>query len=58
MASISDLIQRAQASSERMSVKNPNRELLRELCVGLVAQAQRIAMLEQERAEKPRIVLP
>jgi orotidine-5'-phosphate decarboxylase len=58
MASIVDLVQRAEAASARMSVKNPNRGLLRDLCVGLVAQAQRIAMLEAQSQDRPLIVTP
>lgn len=55
---LSDLLARAEAASSRMGRKNPHRELLHDLCVTMVALAQRVAMLEQEKAEKPRIVLP
>ena len=55
---LQQIITRAQLASERMSAKNPNRELLREMAVALVSLARLNADLMQQIAEKPRIVLP
>ena len=51
-------IGRAQQASERMSVRNPTRQLLREMAVALVAQARLVADLSERVEDKPRIVLP
>lgn len=55
---LSDLIARAQLASERMSVQNANRALLKDMAIALVAQARLIADLAEQQADKPRIVLP
>jgi len=55
---LEDLIGRAQQASERMSVRNPTRQLLREMAVALVAQARLVADLSERVEDKPRIVLP
>ena len=55
---LQQIITRAQLASERMSAKNPNRELLREMAVALVSLARLNADLLQQIAEKPRIVVP
>lgn len=58
MLSLPELIQTAQAHSERMSVKNPNRVLLKEMAVAIVSLAKLNADLQQQAEEKPRIVIP
>ena len=59
---LEDLIARASLASQRMSIKNPHRALLKDMAIGLVAQAQLIADLQGElkklRREESRIVLP
>ena len=55
---LQQLVDRARLASERMSSKNPNRALLREMAIGLVALATKVAELESEKAEKPRIIIP
>lgn len=57
-ATLPELIDRARQASERMSVKNTHRDLLKEMAVALVAQARLIADLQQQLADKPRIVVP
>jgi hypothetical protein len=52
-----ELIDRARQASERMSAKNPNRTLLKEMAVALVAQARLIADLQEQVSDR-RIVLP
>lgn len=52
------LITEAQAAYERMSVKNPHRQLLVRLASAVVGLAGYVAQLEQAQAEKPRIILP
>ena len=51
-----DLIDRAQRASERMSVQNPNRTLLKDMAIALVAQARLIADLAPK--DEPRIIVP
>lgn len=58
MTELEALIGRAQLASERMSAKNPHRALLKDMAIALVASARLIADLQQQIAEKPRIVLP
>ena len=41
-----------------MSATNPNRGLLKEMAVALVAQARLLADVTQQIAETPRIVRP
>lgn len=53
-----ELIERAKWASEKMSVRNPNRTLLKEMAVALVALAQMNADLTQQIADKPRILVP
>ena len=55
---LEDLITRARLQSERMSGKNPTRQLLREMAVALVAQAHLVADLSKRVADTPRIILP
>lgn len=55
---LQDLIDRASLSSERMSASNPNRRLLAEMAVALVAQARMVADMSQQLADKPRIIVP
>ena len=55
---LADLIDRARLASERMSATNPNRGLLKEMAVALVAQARLLADVTQQIAETPRIVRP
>lgn len=57
-ATLIDLIQRAEASTARMGVQNPNRALLKEMSLAIVAMGQRIAQLQEKVADKPLIVLP
>lgn len=57
MSPLQDIIERARQASERMSVSNPNRTLLKEMAVALVAQARMIADL-QPKVEPSRIILP
>lgn len=54
---LTQLIRQAEAASQRMSVRNPNRQLLSRLCFMSIALATRVAELEQAAEEKPRIVL-
>lgn len=55
---VQELIGRCQQASERMSVRNPNRALLQEMAVALVALTKMNVALHQQLADKPRIVLP
>ena len=55
---LQQLIQQAHYASERMSAKNPTRELLRRFAIVTVGLAKRVVELEAEKANKPRIVLP
>lgn len=58
VAVLTELIQRAEAVTERMSQANPARKLIGDLSVALVAHAHRVQTLEQQLANKPRIILP
>lgn len=55
---LSELIQRAEQASDGMGKSNHTKKLLADMSVALVAQATRIQELEQQLADKPRIVLP
>jgi hypothetical protein len=55
---LAQLIEHARLASERMSAKNPNRDLLRRFAIVTVGLAKRVVELEQQLADKPRIVLP
>jgi uncharacterized protein len=55
---LEDLIDRAHVAVLVMGTGNPHRKLLCDLSIALVAQAQQIAALQQQTADKPRIVLP
>ena len=58
---LSDLIARAEVSATSPTTKQANKRLLSDLCVALVAQAQRIAMLEADNArpaDPPHILTP
>ena len=55
---LADLIDRARLASERMSAANPNRALLKDMAVALVAQARLLADVTQQIAETLRIVRP
>ena len=62
MNALQELIDRARLASERMSAKNPHRQLLREMAVALVAQARMLADLapppSAERRTDGGIILP
>lgn len=58
MTPLEALIARAQAASERMSVTNPNRQLLADMATAIVAQARMLADLGRQMADKPRIIVP
>ena len=58
VAPIADLIHRAEQASLSATTKQANKALLKDMSIALVAQAQRIAMLEAEKADKPRIFVP
>lgn len=55
---LQDLIDRARLASERMSASNPNRHLLKDMAIALVAQARMVADLSQQIEDKPRILAP
>lgn len=55
---LQDLVQRAQWATEKMSVRNPNRTLLKEMAIALVSLARMNADLVAQQAEKPRIIVP
>ncbi|MCR4338500.1 MAG: hypothetical protein NUW01_01290 [Gemmatimonadaceae bacterium] len=56
--SLADLITRCRLAYERMGTKNPHRELIQECAVVMHTMAVRLAALEREAADKPRIILP
>ncbi len=58
---LSDLIARAEVATCSPTTKQANKVLLKDLCVALVALAQRVALLEGEARPSgpaPRLVLP
>jgi hypothetical protein len=58
MLTLPDLIEQARLASERMSVNNPNRVLLKEMAVAIVSLAKMNAELQQQAEDKPRIIVP
>lgn len=58
MDTLPELIERAKLASERMGAENPNRLLLKELAVAIVALARANTDLLKQVEDKPRIVLP
>jgi hypothetical protein len=58
MLTLPDLIEQARLASERMSVNNPNRVLLKEMAVAIVSLAKMNAELQRQAEDKPRIIVP